>query len=61
MRLHLVDVLLFRARLFGRADAYPWLNRTAVSDLCDAASIGEDCGYGRRIAEIADAITALTM
>jgi hypothetical protein len=96
MRLHLADIHLHRARLFGVADAkpvgavvnrdgaahgtqanpasasnrsrletaptprppaYPWASPAA--DLAEARRLIERCGYGRRLAELADAELAL--
>jgi hypothetical protein len=73
MRLHLVDTLLYRARLFGwlkdesrrpaafpRPPAeYPWPGRTPRMDLEEAATLIEACGYHRRDAELADAMDAI--
>ncbi len=62
MRLHLVDTLLYRARLFGirRADRgapteYPWPGRTPAIDLDEAENLINACGYHRRDAELAAA------
>jgi hypothetical protein len=69
MRLHLVDTLLHRARLFRRRKAeggwwnppteYPWPACTARMDLDEAAALIDACGYHRRDAELADARAAL--
>ena len=73
MRLHLVDTLLHRARLFGRLKdesrrmpgasrppaEYPWHPRTPTMDLDEAAELIEVCGYHRRDQELADARAAL--
>jgi len=48
MRLHMADILLTRARLFRDRDA-----------LAQARTLIEQCGYGRRLPELADAETAL--
>src|SRR5205823_1447168 len=48
MRLHMADILLTRARLFRDRDA-----------LAQARTLIEQCGYGRRQEELADAETAL--
>ncbi|AQR63999.1 hypothetical protein BXU06_02180 [Aquaspirillum sp. LM1] len=48
MKLHLVDIALTRARLF---------NDTA--ELARARALIEECGYGRRLAELTDAETRL--
>jgi hypothetical protein len=53
MRLFLIDTLLHRARLFLRADPYPWPGSAAASKLID------ECGYHRRDRELADAEEAL--
>jgi len=60
MKLHLADIHLHRARLFGlmasRPAAYPW---TSPRDDLDAAKkLIEECGYGRRREELADAEAA---
>ena len=60
MRLHLADIHLHRARLFGlmasRPAAYPWTS--ARDDLDAAKRLIDECGYGRRREELADAETA---
>ena len=48
MRLHMADILLTRARLFRDRDA-----------LAQARTLIEQCGYGRRLPELADAEAAL--
>jgi hypothetical protein len=48
MRLHMADILLTRARLFRDRDA-----------LAEARTLIEQCGYGRRKEELADAEAAL--
>jgi hypothetical protein len=57
MRLHLADIHLHRARLFGllagRPPAYPWTSPRA--DLDAAKKLVDECGYGRRREELADA------
>jgi hypothetical protein len=60
MRLFLADIHLHRARLFGlmpsRPAVYPW---TSPRDDLDAAKkLIDECGYGRRRAELADAEAA---
>jgi hypothetical protein len=60
MRLHLADIYLHRARLFGLMAsgpaAYPW---TSPHDDLDAAKkLIDECGYGRRREELADAEAA---
>ena len=60
MRLFLGDIRLHRARLFGlmpsRPAAYPW---TSPRDDLDAAKKRiDECGYGRRREELADAEAA---
>ena len=61
MKLHLADIHLHRARLFGlfprRPPAYPWTSPEA--DLAEARKLIEACGYGRRREELADAEEAL--
>lgn len=57
MRLHLADVHLHRARLFHAATLYPWDSPRA--DLAAARELIEQCGYGRRLEELADAEAAL--
>jgi hypothetical protein len=61
MRLHLADIRLHRARLFGlsprRPPAYPWTSPRA--DLPEARRLIEACGYGRRLGELEDAEAAL--
>ena len=60
MRLHLADIHLHRARLFGlianRPAAYPWVS--ARDDLDKARKLIDDCGYGRRREELEDAEAA---
>ena len=60
MRLHLADIDLHRARLFGlmtsRPADYPW---TSPRDDLDAAGkLIDECDYGRRREELADAEAA---
>jgi hypothetical protein len=61
MRLHLADVHLHRARLFGllanRPAVYPW--QSPEVDLAQARALIERCGYGRRREELQDAEAAL--
>jgi tetratricopeptide (TPR) repeat protein len=65
MRLQLADVHLHRARLFLRADPYPWNTnpdggrRGPGDDLRAARKLITDCGYGRRVTELQDAERAL--
>jgi hypothetical protein len=60
MRLHVADIHLHRARLFGlmasRPAAYPWTSPRA--DLDSAKKLIDECGYGRRREELADAEAA---
>ena len=60
MRLHLADIHLHRARLFGlmanRPVAYPWVS--ARDDLDKARKLIDECGYGRRREELEDAEAA---
>jgi hypothetical protein len=60
MRLHLADIHLHRARLFGlmanRHPTYPW--KSPRDDLDQARKLIEECGYGRRREELADAEAA---
>jgi hypothetical protein len=56
MRLFMVDIHLYRARLFGprrKEMAYPWGSPEA--DLAAARKLIEQCGYHRRNEELADA------
>ena len=64
MKLFMVDIYLYRARLFGRKDAdvnYPWSKnpdgspRSAKDDLAAARKLIEQCGYWRRKEELEDA------
>ena len=57
MRLFLADIHLLRARLFHAATPYPWDSPRA--DLAAARELIEQCGYGRRLEELADAEAAL--
>jgi hypothetical protein len=60
MRLHLADIHHHRARLFGlmagRPAAYPWASPR--DDLDAAKKLIDECGYGRRREELADAEAA---
>jgi len=60
MRLHLADIHLYRARLFGlianRPAAYPWVSPR--DDLDKARKLIDECGYGRRREELEDAEAA---
>ncbi|MEN6429159.1 MAG: hypothetical protein ABFE13_27745 [Phycisphaerales bacterium] len=56
MRLHMADIHLYRARLFGPRQAevkYPW--ESAQNDLAAAEKLINECGYHRRDKELADA------
>ena len=56
MPLHMSDVLLTRARLFGRTNDppdYPW--QSPQQDLATARRLIDTHGYHRRDAELADA------
>jgi hypothetical protein len=68
MRLHMVDIHLYRARLFGspksnvQSPKYPWNKfedgregRGPKDDLADARKLIEKCGYWRRKEELDDA------
>ena len=57
MRLHMADIHLYRARLFFRAEPYPW--QSPEADLKAARELIERCGYGRRREELEDAEAAL--
>jgi hypothetical protein len=67
MRLHLADIHLYRARLFGVRNAergvrneemkYPW--QSPQDDLAAAEKLINDCGYHRRDPELADAKEAI--
>ena len=66
MKLHLIDTLLHRARLFGIRQQegaampdYPWPGRTPQQDLDEAAALIDSCGYHRRDAHLAAARAAL--
>jgi tetratricopeptide (TPR) repeat protein len=60
MKLYLADIHLHRARLFGlmasRPPDYPWTSPRA--DLDAAKKLIDECGYGRRREELADAEAA---
>jgi hypothetical protein len=60
IRLHLADIHLHRARLFGfipsRPEKYPWVSPR--DDLDKAQRLIDECGYGRRRQELADAEAA---
>ncbi len=64
MRLHLADVYLHRARLFGTSQPYPWNKnsdgtaRGPKDDLAAARKLIEQCGYWRRKEELEDAEAA---
>jgi hypothetical protein len=61
MRLHMADVLLYRARLFHGVKPYPWATnasdnaRRPKDDLAAARKLIEQCGYWRRKEELEDA------
>ena len=57
MRLFLADIHLHRARLFHAATPYPW--ESPQADLAAARKLIEQCGYGRRLEELAHAEDAL--
>ena len=68
MRLHMADIHLHRARLFGMSNdecrmtngeplKYPW--ESPEKDLAEARKLIVACGYGRRIPELEDAEKAL--
>ncbi|WP_018408353.1 TIR domain-containing protein [Methylocystis rosea] len=61
MKLHLADIHLHRARLFGlyakRPENYPW--DSPARDLAEARRLIEECGYWRRKEELEDAEAAL--
>lgn len=53
MRLFMADIHLYRARLFFRAEEYPW--ESPEADLAAARKLIEQCGYWRRKEELEDA------
>ena len=66
MKLHLADIHLYRARLFGLRNAdfglrieteYPW--ESPEHDLTEAERLIKECGYHRRDEELADAKRAI--
>ena len=70
MKLFLADIHLYRARLFGMMKAeggmmnaageailYPWIS--PAHDLAEAERLINECGYGRRKEELADAKRAI--
>jgi tetratricopeptide (TPR) repeat protein len=63
MKLHMADIHLYRARLFGRmrdeggSMKYPW--ESPAADLAAARKLIESCGYGRRKEELEDAEAAI--
>lgn len=70
MKLFMADILLYRARLFGRKEGemgrlgdgesgamYPW--DSPAADLAAAEKLITACGYHRRDQELADAKAAL--
>lgn len=71
MKLHMADIHLYRARLFGRTEdegrglKYPWdknpdgSSRGPADDLAEARRLIEECGYWRRKEELEDAERAL--
>ncbi|MGV3617896.1 MAG: hypothetical protein ACO1SV_21430 [Fimbriimonas sp.] len=58
MILHMIDVLLHRARLFRNVIPYPW-EGSAKEDLKEARRLIEKHGYWRRKEELGDAETAI--
>jgi hypothetical protein len=62
MKLHLTDIHLHRARLFGligdRPETYPSHWGTARDDLDKARKLIDECSYGRRREELEDAEAA---
>jgi tetratricopeptide (TPR) repeat protein len=56
MKLHMADIHLYRARLFGSVK-YPW--ESPQADLAAARKLIEQCGYGRRKEELEDAEEAI--
>ena len=60
MRLHLIDTLLHRARLFAMVDPYPWPDTSAANDLATAATLIQQTGYHRRDEELAMAQSWIT-
>lgn len=58
MKLHMADIHLTRARLFGlRPEPYPW--DAAAADLAAAERLIRECGYHRRDGELADVKRAI--
>lgn len=57
MPLHMADIHLYRARLFGKTTPYPW--ESPAADLVAARKLIEKHGYGRRKEELEDAEAAL--
>ena len=61
MRLHMVEIHLYRARLFREVKPYPWGGdkqgqpRGPKGDLAAARALIEQCGYWRRKEELEDA------
>jgi hypothetical protein len=53
----MADICLHRARLFFREKVYPW--KSPQDDLAAAEKLINDCGYHRRVAELADAKLAI--
>lgn len=53
MPLFMADIHLYRARLFFRADPYPW--KSPQTDLAEARQLIEKHGYWRRKGELEDA------
>ncbi len=62
MPLHMTDIRLHRARLFGltkdRTENYPWTS--PQNDLAEARRLIEKHGYGRRNEELEDAARAIS-
>lgn len=59
MKLFLADIHLHRARLFFREKEYPKAWISAQADLVAAEKLINECGYGRRKEELADAKRAI--
>jgi hypothetical protein len=61
MRLHLADIHLYRARLFGlqKQTAYPLRWKSPQDDLKKARQLIEESGYWRRKEELENAEEAL--
>jgi hypothetical protein len=59
MKLHMANIHLYRARLFGNRKGmqYPW--ESPAADLAAAEKLINECGYHRRDEELADAKAAI--